>query len=75
MSSLPHTTRESNVACMNDTSSEEALSVLVHEHGPAIERWVLAREELGAANRGERSNVVVCKLKATQPAPVIGPGG
>ena len=75
MSSLPHTTRGSNVACMKDTSSEEALSVLVNEHGPAIERWILACEELGAANRGERSDVVVCKLKATQPGPVIGPGG
>jgi hypothetical protein len=42
-----------------------------------IERRVLARVfgEVGTANHEERSDVVVCKSMATQPGPVIDPGG
>lgn len=62
---------------MRYTSSKAIASVLVNEHGLAIERWVLGRafEKVGAANHAERSDVVVCELKATHPGPVIDPGG
>ena len=42
-----------------------------------IERRVLARAfgEVGTASHEERSDVVVCKSMATQPGPVIDPGG